>query len=59
MNALFPFNQPINQSHIIFSLLLHFAEKVVHLGRLTSIQIHVVELGQLSVLLGNTYTHLE
>ena len=44
MNALFPFNPSINQSHITFYLLLRFAEKVVHLRRLTSTQIHALEL---------------
>lgn len=45
MNALFPFNPSVNQSHITFYLLLRFAEEVVHFGRLTSTQIHAIELG--------------
>lgn len=44
MNALFPFNESINQSHNTLCRLLRFAEKVVHLGWLTSIQIHAMGL---------------
>lgn len=42
-----------------FLSLLQFAQKVVHSGRLASIQIHAEEVAQLSILLGNLLSYLK